>query len=161
MKATNLKKVLIALDFDPTAKKVAEVGYALGKSLKAEVVLLHVVSDPLHYNAYRQFTVMGFSGYDDTVPLILDGTKELKEESVKFLEKSKLHLADSTIQILVNEGDIAESIMATAKKIKADIIILGSHSQKWLENVLMGSVTEKILKISSIPIFIIPTKKRL
>ena len=161
MKTTRLKKVLIALDFDPTAQKVAEAGYLLGKSIGAEVVLLHVVADPLHYNAYKHFTVMGFSGYDDTIPLILDSTKELKDESLKFLEKSKHHLADPKIQVLVKEGDIAESILETARKIKADIIILGSHSQKWLENIIMGSVAEKILKLSSIPLFIIPTKKRI
>jgi len=159
MKTTTFKKVLIALDFDPTAQKVAEAGYALGKSIGAEIVLLHVVSDPLHYNAYKHFTVMGFSGYDDTVPLIMDGIKELKEESQKFLEKSKHHLGDSEIRILVEEGDIAESVLDTAKKIKADVIILGSHSQKWLENIIMGSVAEKILKLSSLPLFIVPTKK--
>ena len=52
MKTTKPEKVLIALDFDPTAQKVAEAGYSLGKAIGAEIVLLHVVSDPLHYNAY-------------------------------------------------------------------------------------------------------------
>jgi len=160
MKTTKPEKVLIALDFDPTAQKVAEAGYSLGKALGAEIVLLHVVSDLLHYNAYKHFTVMGFSGYDDTVPLIMTGLKELKEESAKYLEKSKHHLGDSKIRIVVEDGDIAESVLNTAKKIKADIIILGSHSRKWIENVIMGSVAEKILKLSSIPLFIVPTKKR-
>lgn len=155
-----MKKVLIALDYDPTAKKVAETGYSLAKAMGAEVFLLHVVSDPLHYNTFDHFTVMGFSGYKDTVPLIIDSLKELKEESHKFLDKSKLHLGDPKIKILVTEGDIAESILETAAKKHASIIILGSHSRKWLENIVMGSVTEKILKSTSIPLFIIPTKKK-
>jgi nucleotide-binding universal stress UspA family protein len=37
---------------------------------------------------------------------------------------------------------------------------MGSHSQKWLENIIMGSVTEKVLHHTSIPIFIIPTKQK-
>ena len=36
---------------------------------------------------------------------------------------------------------------------------MGSHSRRWLENILMGSVAEKVLHHSTIPIFIIPTKK--
>jgi nucleotide-binding universal stress UspA family protein len=36
---------------------------------------------------------------------------------------------------------------------------MGSHSRKWLEKILMGSVTEEVLHKSSIPLFIIPTKK--
>jgi nucleotide-binding universal stress UspA family protein len=154
-----MKKVLIALDYDPTAQKVAETGYALAKSMGAEVLLLHVVADPLHYNTFDHFTVMGFSGYKDTVPLIVDSLKELKQESHKFLEKSKHHLGDTKIKIIVTEGDIAESILATAKKEHAEIIILGTHSRKWLENIVMGSVAEKVLKNSSLPLFIIPTKK--
>ncbi len=160
MKISKLKKVLISLDFDPTAQKVAEAGFSLGKSMGAEIILLHVVSDPLHYNTYEHFTVMGFSGYNDTVPLILDSLKELKEESQKFLEKARKHLGDSEIGIIVKEGDVAESVLETAKEVHADIIILGSLSRKWLENIVMGSVTEKILKQTSIPLFIIPTKKQ-
>jgi hypothetical protein len=46
-----MKKVLIALDYDPTAQKVAESGYALA-AMGAEVVLLHVLSDPVYSSQY-------------------------------------------------------------------------------------------------------------
>jgi len=36
---------------------------------------------------------------------------------------------------------------------------MGSHSQKWLENIIMGSVTKEVLRKTTIPLFIIPTKK--
>ena len=154
-----MKKILIALDYDPTAQKVAETGYSLAKEMGAEVILLHVVSDPLYYNSSKHITVMGFAGFNNTVPLILEGVKELKKESLKFLDKSKQHLGDKTIQTIVKEGELAETILGTAKKIHADLIILGSHSRKWMENILLGSVTEKVLSNTTIPLIIIPTKK--
>ena len=83
----------------------------------------------------------------------------LKKASQQFLDKSKQHLGDKTIQTLVAEGDFAESILKTAKDLHADIIVMGSHSRKWLENIVMGSVTEKVLNHTTIPLFIIPTKK--
>jgi nucleotide-binding universal stress UspA family protein len=49
--------------------------------------------------------------------------------------------------------------LESAKNLKADIIVLGTHSRKWLENILMGSVAEKVLKNTTLPLFIIPTKK--
>lgn len=159
MKTIKMQKVLIALDYDPTAQKVAEVGFSLAKTMGAEIILLHVISDPLQYVSDKHFTVMGFAGYKNTVPLILDGMYELKKESQRFLDKSKHHLGDNKIQTLVKEGDFAESILQTAKELHADIIVMGSHSRKWLENILIGSVTEKVLRNSSIPLFIIPTKK--
>jgi len=44
--------------------------------------------------------------------------------------------------------------------VDADFIVLGSHSRKWLENIVMGSVTENVLRKTSIPLLIIPTKKQ-
>jgi nucleotide-binding universal stress UspA family protein len=92
IKKVIIKKVLIALDFDPTAQKVAETGFSLAQAIGAEVTLLHVISDPLHYNAYKHITVMGFTGFDNTVPLILGSAEELKKESLKFLKKPKKRL---------------------------------------------------------------------
>jgi len=37
---------------------------------------------------------------------------------------------------------------------------MGSHSRKWLENILIGSVDEKVLHHTTIPLFIVPTKPK-
>jgi nucleotide-binding universal stress UspA family protein len=159
MKEDKVKKVLIALDYNPTAQKVAETGFSMAKAMKAEVVLLHVVSDALYYSSVEYSPIMGFNGFMETAQLELNSMDSLKKASIHFLEKSKAHLGDKTIQILVGEGDFADSILKTAKYLNADIIVIGSHSRKWLENIVMGSVTEKVLHHTTLPLFIIPTKK--
>jgi nucleotide-binding universal stress UspA family protein len=160
MKANKTNKVLIALDYNPTAQKVAEVGFSMAKSMNAELILLHVISDPVFYASAGYSPIMGFSGYIDVSPLQLDSVQGLKEASLQYLDKSKQHLGDKSIQTLVKEGDFADSILETAKEVHADIIVIGSHSRKWLENIVMGSVTEKVLHHTSIPLFIVPTKKQ-
>jgi len=155
-----MKKVLIALDYDPTAKKVAEVGFEFAKAMGAEVVLIHVISDPVYYSSTDYSPIMGFTGYMNTDPLQLNTIEVLKTASLNFLDKTRSHLGDSNIQTVVEEGDFAETIVKTAKKLHVDLIVLGSHSQKWLENIMMGSVTEEVLRQSTIPLFIIPTRKR-
>jgi len=132
-----MKKVPIALDYDPTAQKVAETGFSLAKSMNAEVILLHVIKGSSNYATPGHFPIMGYTGYVDVS-----------------------HLGDKTIKTLVKEGEVADTILKTAEELHSDIIVLGSHSQKWLENILMGSVTEKVLHDSSIPLFIVPTKKQ-
>jgi nucleotide-binding universal stress UspA family protein len=159
MKTKKISKVLIALDYNPTAQKVAEVGFSMAKSMNAEVVLLHVIIDPVFYASSGYSPIMGFNGYMDMVPMQLDSVDELKNATLHYLDKSKQHLGDKTIQTIVKEGDFADSILETAKELKADIIVIGSHSRKWLENIVMGSVTEKVLHHTSIPLFIVPTKK--
>ena len=160
MKTDKMKKVLIALDYNPTAQKVAEIGFSMAKAMNAEVILMHVISDPVYYSSAEYSPVMGFNGFLESGQWQLNSIDGLKKASQQFLNKSKLHLGDKTIQTLVKEGDFAESILQTAKDMHADIIVMGSHSRKWLENILIGSVTEKVLHNTSIPLFIIPTKKR-
>jgi nucleotide-binding universal stress UspA family protein len=159
MKTNKMKKVLIALDYNPTAQKVAEVGFSMAKAMKAEVILLHVISDPVIYSSAEYSPIMGFNGFMEMGQLQLDNIESLKKASKQFLEKSKQHLGDKTIQTLVEEGDFAESILKTAKDLHVDIIVIGTHSRKWLENIVIGSVTEKVLNNTSLPLFIIPTKK--
>jgi nucleotide-binding universal stress UspA family protein len=161
MKTKKMKKVLIALDYDPTSQKVAETGFSLAKTMGAEVILMHVMSDPVDYTPMEYSPRLGFIGLKDTGKLQSESIEGLKNESQQFLDKSKHHLGDNSIQTLVKkkDGDCAESILKTAKDLHIDIIVMGSHSRRWLENIVMGSVTEKVLHNTSIPLFIVPTKK--
>jgi len=155
-----MTKVLIALDYDPTAQKVAEAGFSMAKTMNAEVILLHVITDPVYYSSTEYSPIMGFDGFMNTDQFQLDSVDGLKKAASYFLDKTKHHLGDDTILTLVEEGDYAESIVKTAKRMHADIIVIGSHSRKWLENIVMGSVTEKVLHLTSIPLFIVPTKRQ-
>jgi nucleotide-binding universal stress UspA family protein len=155
-----MKKVLIALDYDPTAQNVAEAGFSLAKSMNAEIILLHVISEPVYYSSMEYSPVMGYTGYMEMGQLQSVTIAGLKEASLKFLDKSRQHLGDNTIQTIVKEGNFADTILETAEEEHADIIAIGSHGRKWIENILMGSVTEKVLHSTTIPLFIIPTRKR-
>jgi len=161
-KSTKKTKILIALDYDPTAQKVAEQGLSLAKAMGAEVTLLHVISDPVNLFSAGHVTVMGFAGCPDTElgSIQVESEAAQKKAAMQYLAKSKQHLGDKTIQTAVKEGDFAETILATAKELHIDIIVLGSHSKKWMESIIMGSVSEKVLQLSTIPLFIIPTKKK-
>ena len=154
-----MKKVLIALDYDHTAKKVADSGYALARALGAQVTLVHVIADPVYYSTTDYSPIIGFVGFMDTGQFQLDSIDGLKGVSQHFLDKIKHHLSDTNIQTQVKEGDFADAILRTAKEKNADVIVIGSHSRRWLEEVLMGSVTEKVLHHTTVPLFIVPTKK--
>jgi len=153
-----MKKVLIALDYNPTAQKIAETGYELAKAMGAEVMLLHVISDPVYYSSTDYSPIMGFTGYLNSDPLQLNPTEMLKSASLNFLDKSRNHLGDNSINTMIAEGDFAGSILKSAKNWHADLIVMGSHSRKWLENIVMGSVTEEVLHHTTIPLYIIPTR---
>jgi nucleotide-binding universal stress UspA family protein len=154
-----MKNILIGLDYDPTAQKVAEIGASLGENTDAAITLLHVIADPSYYATTVYDPIMGFGGYTNLNLLEPDIINELKKTSMEFLDKSKHHLGNAHIRTLVKEGSVAETILEVAKELNADTIVMGSHSKRWLENILMGSITEYVLHHTSIPLFIIPTRK--
>jgi len=155
-----MKKVLIALDYDPTAQKVAEAGFSIAKAMNAEVILLHVISDPVYYSSVEYSPIMGLTDTLGVDPLKIGGINRLTEVSQHFLDKIKHHLGDDAIVTEIVEGDFAETILNTSKQLHADVIVMGSHSRKWLENIVMGSVTADVLRQSAVPLFIVPIKKR-
>jgi nucleotide-binding universal stress UspA family protein len=155
-----MKKILIALDYDLAALKVAEAGFEMARAMKADAVLLHVISDPVYYSSTDYSPITGFRGYMDMGQLQLDSAEGLIRASTQYLDKIRRHLGDNNIQIIVKEGDFAETIIGIAKNINADIIALGSHGRRWLDEILMGSVSEKVLHQTTIPLFIVPTKKQ-
>lgn len=148
-----MKKVLIALDYNPTSKKVAEAGFEMAKAMGAEVTLLHVTVHSFLYTSVYENMGDWQTDSKDTIAIRNTGSRN-------YLEKAKRHLGNNAVQIVVRDGDFAQKILETADEIKADCIVMGSHSQKWLENILVGSVTEEVLRKSTIPLFIVPTKKQ-
>ena len=140
-------------------KRLQKMDFLWAKSMKAQVILLHVIADPAYYSSLEYSPITGFAGYMDMTNNQLDSVDGLIKASQQYLNKIKHHLGDKKIQTIVIEGDFAATILNTAKKLKADMIVMGSHSRNWLENIVMGSVTEKVLHGTVLPLLIIPTKK--
>ena len=149
MIANKIKKVLIALDSGPTALKVAEAGFLMAKSMGAEVILLHVIINLLTYS-------MIFLKIDSIDTESLD---KMKVSSKNFLEKTAIGYGGRLIQTVVKQGDFAVALIDAANNLTADIIIMGSQNSRWLEEIVMGRVTNEILQQTKIPILILPTKK--
>ena len=153
-----MKKILIALDYDPSARKIAEGGHALAKSMNAKAILLHVISDAAYYTSLNYPEIMGFDSFNNLDIVHPEIIPQLKKAAQEYLNKSKEHLKDETIETLIRDGDFANCILDTAKEIKADVIVIGTHSRRGLDKILMGSVAEKVLHHSTVPLFIIPVK---
>jgi nucleotide-binding universal stress UspA family protein len=154
-----MKKILIAVDYDPSAQQIAETGYALAKSMNAQVVLLHVTSDYVYYSSLDYSPILGYDSFSNLGALQTNAVEELAKAAENYLQATKQHLGDDSIKTVVKDGDFGEVILEVAEEMNIDIIVLGTHGRRGLDKILMGSVAEKVLRNSEIPMFIIPTKK--
>lgn len=142
---SQIKKILIAIDNGPTSEKVALQAFQLGQQLNAEIAIISVI---------------------DTAELMTEGNvtpNELENISKNDIKKNQEMLIDKVfnnykIWTFIEHGKPFEEILKVAEEWEADLIVLGSHGRKGLSHLLMGSVAEKVIRQSTKPTFIIPTK---
>ena len=158
LKSHRMKTILIALDNNAGAQKVAEGGYVLAEALGGQTILLHVTSHTPYNSSLNYSPIMGFDSFSNLDAVQTNTEKELKKTAEDYLDNIKWNLGDETIQTMIKEGDYAEIILQTAKEMNAKIIVMGTHSRKGLDKVLLGSVAENVLHNSTIPLFVIPVK---
>lgn len=141
----NIKKILIAVDNDPAAEKIASHGFQLGLQLGADMALLSVVDSTMLETegavTPRQFAEIIKNDYKKLQQMLID-TVFKNHEVWTFLEEGKPH----------------EVILNVAQEWDADVIVLGTHGRIGVSHLIMGSVAEKLIRHSKKPVFIIPTK---
>jgi len=96
-----MKKVLIALDYSPSAVQVAETGYELANSMNAESILLHVVGNSTHYSSSIYSPIMGFGGFVSLDFLDANILKMIFDQAHVYLEHVKTHLNNEQIDMIV------------------------------------------------------------
>ena len=137
-----LATILCPVDFSPATPQVARYAKDLARTLGARLVLLHVTR-PLH-----RFTVLEV-GLED----IRRFSKAIHEGAVRNMQALKGALfSDMEVSLRVEEGYPSETILAVAKECGADLIVLGTHGYSGLQRIVFGSVAEKVLKQSPIPV---------
>ena len=151
-------KILIALDYDNHAQKIAEIGYAMAKAMGAEVVLLHVLVDATYYSAVEYSPMLGLGGYGGANFSTIAEEKGFERAAFDFLENVRNHLGDPAIDIKVGEGEFADIILNRADNYKADLIVVGSHKKGWFEKMIVGNVAGHVFQETQIPLLIIPIK---
>lgn len=150
MKTQKIKKILIALDYGDSSIEVAEIGDSMAQALRAETILVHVVYEqPIYYSSYNSMRMLHMDVIDD-----------LKLSTQKFLDNAVELLGDPNIKTVLKEGRASHMILETAKEMNADLIVMGSHSRNWFDNLIMGSETEDVMKQTSIPLLVVPTREK-
>ena len=142
-----MKNILLPVDFAGTGDKVHAVALQLARSLGAKLWFLHVAApDP------------DFVGFSTGPRYIRDHRAEvLRQEHTDLQQMAEQARATGVdAEALLIQGPTTESILEQAKRIGADVIIMGSHGRGALYKAFVGSVSEQVLEQSPIPVLIVP-----
>lgn len=136
-------KILIAVDFSENSECAFDYALTLATQFDAELTIIHVINEPVDL---RGFYVPHIS-FEQL-------EKEIEESAVTMMEtfcSSKLGtFSNYTSKILT--GIPYDEITATAARIGASLIVMGTHGRTGLDHLLFGSTAERVVRAASCPV---------
>jgi nucleotide-binding universal stress UspA family protein len=142
-------KLLVALDLGDRSAAVLEKARQIAATTSAAVWLLHVAEpDP------------DFVGWEAGPQSVRDGVAEsFRKEHQKIQEMADDLRADAVdATALLVQGPTVETILEQASKLGVDMIAMGSHGRSAVHQLLVGSVSEGVLREAKCPVLIVPCR---
>ncbi|MEX0805127.1 MAG: universal stress protein [Candidatus Binatia bacterium] len=144
-----LKSVIVPLDGSELAENVLPPVMELAKALKLEVLLLRAYQIPI--NAY--------AGMEDYYPVHYEEIgAALRGEAQSYLENKVGELQRKGIEkvsFAISEGSGADNIVALGRRTPDHLIAMCTHGRSGVKRWVLGSVTEKVVRLSGDPVLIV------
>jgi len=131
------RKILCAVDLGPNSHSTIEMARQIAQGEGASVIFLHVV--PMPVEAMGQ-------------PLMVEPLTGAEADGRRQLERLAIDSNTPNYEIAVVTGDPATSILEAAKEHAADLIVMATHGRTGLSHFFLGSVAERVVRDSSIPV---------
>lgn len=143
------EKTLLALDFDEASKSAGRAALAMGIFEHTEVVVMHAFDTPAEGMMRRSL---------ETPAAVQDYVADERSIAVAKLHGlvRELGLPASYQRVAAINGTPARSILESARSEDAQLIVLGTNQRKGFERLLIGSVTEDVIRDAHRDILIVP-----
>jgi nucleotide-binding universal stress UspA family protein len=147
-----MKTILAAIDFSSVSRRVVAEALELADAVNGRVVLLHSVPPPPMIAT-------------DLVPLVgpaLYLTDDLVKAADRHLRRIQRERKGrgTPIETVCLSGIPVKPILTTAKKLRANYIVIGSHGHTALHDLVVGSTASGVLKRATCPVVVVPAIKK-
>ncbi|MGZ4157789.1 MAG: universal stress protein, partial [Bacteroidia bacterium] len=144
----DIKRILVPVDFSETSMEALNHAIYLAKITKASITMINVTETvqpvvvPVDYPIAYSYNIETFEK-----AAITHSKQHLKKLTDKIKKKDNI-----SISFVATIGWVKDEIIETAKRIKADIIIMGTHGVKGFREFIMGSNTFRVVNESQCPV---------
>jgi nucleotide-binding universal stress UspA family protein len=135
------KRILCAVDFSDISRHAIDHAAALAGWYESTLTVIHV---------FPTAPVM------DLPPIVLERSRH--DQLMDDLRRFTAHLpATLAVELRVEQGfDVHAEILRQARELSADLLVIGSHGRSVLGRMLLGSVAEKVIRLSPCPVMVVP-----
>jgi nucleotide-binding universal stress UspA family protein len=149
MEVIMFKHILIPTDGSPVANKAVKAGIQLARTLGAKVSGYYAV-EAIQPRVYGEGYMMNGS----TIKALERSARAVGQKHIDNMAKVAKVAGVGFSGVVAMAETPYEGIIATAKKRKCDAIFMASHGRRGLAGFIMGSVTQKVLTHSKLPVLV-------
>ncbi|MBM3176551.1 MAG: universal stress protein [Bacteroidetes bacterium] len=142
-----MKKILVPTDFSEQSINAFRFAIQLAVAQKSQIQLLHVIELPVMHDT----TLMPTLSFEQQY---MKDASDMAEKNFKRL--IKVAKGENAISWSVEYGNATTMILDYCKKKKADLIVMGTKGATGLKEYFVGSNTEKIVRLSPVPVIALP-----
>jgi len=140
-----IKRILVPVDFSDDSLTALAYAREFGKPFGAELCVLYVV-EPIYYAAPGDMYATS-----PNIAVLVEEQGRIGAEQLRRIN-AELKKKGVRVRTLQKTGSAAQSIVDTAKSLKADLIIMCTHGRTGFAHMLMGSVAEKVVRTAGCPV---------
>lgn len=143
----SISRILCPIDFSDFSLDALRHGLALARWYSAQVTVFHVyhVSHPMPVDAFPT-----------SVPVFVEVDPNKIADEVRRFCAPLVDPSGQNVEVVVRPGDAAREIRNETEHVQWDLLILGTHGRSGFERLFLGSVTEKTLRSTRVPVLTIP-----
>jgi nucleotide-binding universal stress UspA family protein len=144
-----LSKVLYPTDFSEVSLKALDFIKQLKGGGTKEVVVLHVL-DQRGIDAVRHYAIVTAGDFPEWEETVREGANQELAKVEKVLKEDGLK-----VKCLLKEGIPLKEILRAEQEEAVSLIVIGSHGRSNIEEMLLGSVSEKVLRKCKKPVLVV------
>ena len=140
----SLPKIIVATDFSPASKRLVTYAALIARRYKSKLYFTHVIPS----DAYKSVP-------PEVMTEALKQTQERARQEMASLQRLDC-LKDIQFETLIQEGEVAPVLLRMAIEHEISLVVLGTRGHSGLDRLLHGSVAEKVFRMASCPVLIVP-----
>ena len=147
----DINRILCPVDLSDVSQHAIEHAVVLAQWYDAKITALHI-SNPIVIPS-TDFTVTGTTPVATLTQEEIDGIAAQVRASFAAAQAAD-------VDVIVDSGHAANRIVERAKSLSADLVVMGTHGAGGFEHLVLGSVTEKVLRKAGCPVLTVPPRTR-
>lgn len=137
--------ILVPVDFEPPSLEALDMAVELALRFGAELTVMHAWELP--YTAYS-YAVGPYSAFDLWQPMADAATERLDATMARVWQRVP------NAKSLLRNGPTASEIQRAIEETGADLVVIGTHGRTGVSRLMLGSVAEKVVRLSPVPVLV-------